>query len=49
MTPLDLYRQAQNLGLTLEADGADLLVSPGSKCPADFVRLLKEQYEEKEA
>ena len=42
MTPLDLYRKAKNLGLTVEADGADLLVSPGSKCPADFVRLLKE-------
>jgi hypothetical protein len=38
----DLYERARKFGLTLEADGADLLVSPASKCPPDFVRLLKE-------
>ncbi len=42
MMPFELYRQAQTLGLTIKNDGGDLIVSPGSKCPADFVRLLKE-------
>jgi hypothetical protein len=40
---LRLYLRAQNLGLQLEADGGDLLVRPGSKCPPDFVAVLRER------
>jgi len=42
-SPLDLFRRAQLLGLTVEADGGDLLVKPRSKCPVEFVDELKQR------
>ncbi len=38
----NVYRQAQARGLTLEADGADLVVKPRSKCPPEFADLLRQ-------
>lgn len=40
-SPLELYRQAQSLGLRLETDGCDLLVRPSSKCPPAFADVLR--------
>jgi hypothetical protein len=42
MTALDIYQYAQRLGLTLGADGEQLLIYPGSRCPPDFVETLRE-------
>lgn len=40
--PPRLFRQAQSLGLRLEADGSYLLVRPASKCPAEFADVLRQ-------
>jgi hypothetical protein len=40
-SPLELYRRASALGLTVEADGQFLVVRPRSKCPPDFAAVLR--------
>ena len=42
MTVLDVLRQAHQRGLTLQANGERLEVSPAYDCPRDFVRTLQE-------
>lgn len=43
MTPLDLYRKAQSLGLRLEPRGVGkLVVIPADRCPADFAQALRD-------
>jgi len=40
-TPLQLYRRARQLGLTMEAVGQTLRVGPASKVPPEFADELK--------
>jgi hypothetical protein len=42
MTALDVLRQALQRGLTLQAIGERLEVSPAYDCTGDFVRILQE-------
>jgi len=46
MRPLELYRQAEALGLRLEARGDKLAVFPGDRCPADFAEQLRQHKQE---
>lgn len=38
----DVYSKARALGLTVEADGGDLVVKPRSKCPPEFADVLRQ-------
>lgn len=42
MTTFDVLRQAHQRGLTLQAKGDRLEVSPDYDCPAEFLRTLQE-------
>lgn len=41
MTPIDLFRQAESLGLKLQVRGDKLRVSPAERCPPAFADLLR--------
>lgn len=43
MTPLELFRQAESLGLKLEPRGdGKLRVTPADRCPPDFANVLRQ-------
>ncbi|MHC1764619.1 MAG: hypothetical protein AB9869_09965 [Verrucomicrobiia bacterium] len=42
MTPLDLLREAESLGLTLIPRGDKLRVVPGDRCPPEFAEVLRQ-------
>jgi hypothetical protein len=43
MTPIDLLRQAESLGLRIEPKGGSkLLVSPAERCTAEFAQVLRD-------